>query len=84
MATWQGKTRGGLTGHRIFVFILQYLGLSPAYFLLCFVSFYYFIFSRKSNRSIYSYFRNIRHYSSIKARKAVYCNYYTLRPDPDR
>lgn len=78
MATWQGKTRGGLLGHQIFVIILQYLGLAPAYFLLYFVSFYYFIFSRKSNRFIYSYFRNIHHYSSCKARRAVYRNYYVF------
>ena len=76
MADWQGKTRGGLLGHQIFVFILRYLGLSPAYFLLYFVSFYYFVFSRKSNRFIYSYFKDIHHYSSFKARKAVYRNYY--------
>jgi predicted LPLAT superfamily acyltransferase len=78
MATWQGKTRGGLLGHRIFVFILRHLGLNPAYFLLRFVSFYYFIFSRKSNRFIYSYFRDILHYSPFHARKAVYRNYYSL------
>jgi len=76
MATWQGKTRGGLLGHQIFAFILRYLGLKPAYFLLRFVSFYYFIFSRKSNRNIYAYYRNILHYSSFRARKAVYRNYY--------
>jgi predicted LPLAT superfamily acyltransferase len=78
MANWQGKTRGGLLGHRIFVFILKYLGLSPAYFLLTFVSFYYFLFSRKSNRFIYFYFKEIHHYSSFKARCAVYRNYYYL------
>jgi predicted LPLAT superfamily acyltransferase len=76
MATWQGKTRGGLLGHKIFVFILQYLGLSPAYFLLYFVSGYYFLFSRKSNHFIYHYFKDIHHYSSWKARKAVYRNYF--------
>jgi predicted LPLAT superfamily acyltransferase len=78
MASWQGKTRGGLLGHQIFIFILRYLGISPAYFLLYFVSFYYFIFSRKSNRFIYSYFKDIHHYSSCKARKAVYRNYYVF------
>jgi predicted LPLAT superfamily acyltransferase len=78
MADWQGKTRGSLLGHRIFVFILQYLGLSPAYFLLYFVSVYYFLFSRKSNRFIYAYFKNIHHYSSFKARIAVYRNYYVF------
>ena len=78
MATWQGKTRGGLLGHLIFVYTLQYLGLSTAYFLLRFVSSYYFIFSRKSNRVINKYFREIHHYSSASARWAVYKNYYTL------
>jgi predicted LPLAT superfamily acyltransferase len=76
MATWQGKTRGGLLGHLIFVFIIRHFGLQPAYLLLRFVSFYYFLFSRKSNRFIYSYFKDIHHYSSWKARKAVYRNYY--------
>jgi len=76
MATWQGKTRGGLLGHQIFVFILRYLGLKPAYFILRFVSLYYFIFSHKSNRYIYSYFKDIQHYSACRARKAVYRNYY--------
>jgi len=78
MATWQGKTRGGLLGHQIFVFILRYLGLKPAYFLLRFVSSYYFIFSRKSNRHILTYFKEIHHYSSFQARKSVYRNYYRL------
>jgi predicted LPLAT superfamily acyltransferase len=76
MATWQGKTRGGLLGHQIFVFTLQYLGLAPAYFLLYLVAIYYFFFSRKSNRYIYSYFKDIHHYSPYQARKAVYRNYY--------
>jgi predicted LPLAT superfamily acyltransferase len=76
MAEWQGKTRGGLLGHRIFVFILRHFGLQPAYLLLRFVSFYYFIFSRKSNRHIFHYFKEIHHYPSCRARKAVYRNYY--------
>jgi len=78
MATWQGKTRGGLIGHQIFVFILKYLGLYPAYFLLYFVASYYFIFSRKSNRVMFNYFKTIHHHSSFRARRAVYRNYYTL------
>jgi predicted LPLAT superfamily acyltransferase len=59
----------------IFVIILRYLGLKPAYFLLRIVSTYYLFFSRKSNRFIYRYFKEIHHYSSFKARRAVYRNY---------
>jgi predicted LPLAT superfamily acyltransferase len=78
MAGWQGKTRGGLLGHRIFVFILKNFGLGPAYFLLRFVSFYYFLFSHKSNKHIFQYFREIHHYSRFRARWSVYRNYYVF------
>jgi len=78
MATWKGKTRGGLLGHLIFVYTLRYFGLQPAYFLLRFVAFYYFLFSRKSNHHIYFYFREIHHYSPWKSRWSVYNNYYAL------
>jgi predicted LPLAT superfamily acyltransferase len=76
MAGWEGKTRGGLLGHRIFVLTIRYFGISSAYFLLRFVSFYYFLFSKKSNIHIYSYFHKRLGYSSTRARMMVYRNYY--------
>ena len=78
MATWKGKTRGGLLGHQIFVFILKHFGLSSAYLLLRFVAFYYFIFSRASNKHIYFYFKEILGYPPRRARWSVYLNYYSL------
>ncbi len=76
MARWEGKTRGGLLGHQIFVATIRYLGISSAYFLLRFVSLYYFFFSSKSNRYIYDYFRNRLGYQALKARISVYRNYF--------
>lgn len=76
MAEWEGKTRGGSLGYRIFILTLKHLGLNPAYFLLRFVAAYYFLFARKSNRHIRHYFRNVLCYPSGKARWAVYRNYY--------
>lgn len=78
MSSWDGKTRGGLTGYRIFVYILKTFGLGPAYFLLRFVSFHYFLFSRESNRNIYFYFRKMLGYGTWRARISVYRNYYKL------
>lgn len=78
MSSWDGKTRGGLTGYRIFVYILKTFGLGPAYFLLRFVSFYYFLFSRESNRNIRFYFRKMLGYGTWRARISVYRNYYKL------
>ncbi|HKR03781.1 MAG TPA: lipid A biosynthesis acyltransferase, partial [Bacteroidia bacterium] len=75
--TWKGKTKGGLTGHKIFFFFLKTFGLSPAYFILYFVAFYFFIFS-DTNKFIFSYFKNILGYSSFKSRLKVYRNYYLL------
>ncbi len=78
MSTWDGKTRGGLTGYRIFVYILKNLGLKPAYFLLRFVSFYFFLFSRKSNKHMRYYFREVLGYGNRKSRISIYRNYYVL------
>ncbi|HSG68137.1 MAG TPA: hypothetical protein VK994_05475 [Bacteroidales bacterium] len=78
MSTWDGKTRGGLTGYRIFVSILKTFGIGSAYFLLRFVAFYYFLFSRTSNRHIAYYFREVLGYGKWKTRISIYRNYYLL------
>lgn len=78
MSTWDGKTRGGLTGYRIFVSILKTAGLKPAYFLLRFVAFYYFLFSRSSNRHVKYYFSEVLGYGKWKTIQSVYHNYFLL------
>ncbi len=78
MSSWDGKTRGGLTGYRIFVYVLKTFGLGPAYFLLRFVALHYFLFSRKSNRHIRFYFRDVLGYGRWRSRLSVYRNYYML------
>ena len=76
MSRWEGKTRGNLLGHQIFVLTIRYLGIPFAYLLLRFVAFYYFLFSRESSRHIYHYLRHRMGYGSAKARRMVYRNYY--------
>jgi len=78
MSTWDGKTRGGLAGYRIFIYILKTLGLRPAYFLLRFVAFYYFLFSRKSNRHLAFYFRKVLGHGKWRSKKSTYQNYFLL------
>jgi predicted LPLAT superfamily acyltransferase len=72
---WQGRSRGGTLGHRIFVFILKTFGLRTAYFFLRFVAFYFFLFA-KSTRTSLKYFREIHGYKGFKAYLATYRNYY--------
>ena len=74
---WDGQSRGKVLGFKIFVFILNNFGLNPAYFILRFVSFYYFLFS-KPNKFVRQYFKKVHGYSNLKARLAVYKNNYIL------
>ncbi len=78
MTKWDGRTRGGLIGYKIFVFFIKTLGIGFAYFFLYLVAWYFVFFSRKAYRSIYFYFRQIHHYGSWKAFISTYLNFCTL------
>lgn len=75
---WQGKSKGSVSGYRIFVFLIKHLGVRAAYFLLYFVAFYYFLFERKSNRCMYDYFRNRLGFSPVKSFFSLYRSYFTF------
>lgn len=77
-AEWEGKSRGTLLGYKIYIFFLKTLGISAAYFLLRFVIFYYVLFSPKSNRDIYYYFRKRHGFSRWKSFFNIYKSYYTF------
>jgi predicted LPLAT superfamily acyltransferase len=75
---WEGKSKGTVLGYKIFIFFIKNFGVRAAYGLLYFVAFYYFIFSVKSTRSIYYYFRERLRYSALKSVLSVYKSYYTF------
>lgn len=75
MNQWDGKSRGTLLGYKIFVFFIKNFGVRTAYFVLYFVALYYFLFLKKSNRSIFYYFKNRQGYPYFKAKIAVYKSY---------
>ncbi|MFN8307309.1 MAG: lipid A biosynthesis acyltransferase [Ferruginibacter sp.] len=78
MSSWQGKSKGTPLGYRIFVWILKNAGLSPAYFLLRFVVFYYFLFSWKASGHIYRLYRHKLGFGPAKSLRYLYRNYYLL------
>lgn len=78
MPQWQGKSRGNKLGYQIFVFVCSRLGIWPAYFLLRLVAFYYVIFSPKTTRPIFSYFRQRLNFSWLQSSLRVYQNYYVF------
>ncbi len=78
MPRWQGKSKGNKLGYRIFVFVCRRLGVLPAYFLLRFVAFYFFLFSVSSSRQIYNYFNQRLGYGRLKSLLKLYSNYYVF------
>lgn len=78
MSAWQGKSKGTSLGYRIFVWVLKTFGVLPAYFLLRFVTLYYFFFSFKASRQIYSLYRHRLGYSRFSSIIKIYKNYYLL------
>ncbi len=78
MSSWQGKSKGTPLGYRIFVWVLKTFGVLPAYFMLRFVVLYYFFFSFKASRQIYSLYRHKLGYSWFSSMSKLYKNYFYL------
>ncbi|MEI7726319.1 MAG: lipid A biosynthesis acyltransferase [Bacteroidota bacterium] len=76
MSSWEGKTRGGVLGYKIFVWTLKYLGLRFAYFLLSFVVIYFVAASGKAFMAIFHFYLEVMKYSRVKAFLSIYRNYY--------
>ncbi|HEY0030326.1 MAG TPA: lipid A biosynthesis acyltransferase, partial [Bacteroidia bacterium] len=73
---WEGKSKGTVLGHKIFVFILNHLGLKLAYIVLRFVALYYFFFARKSNKHNFYFFHKVLKYKRFTTWLKIYKNYY--------
>lgn len=78
MSQWEGKSKGTPLGYRIFIFLIRFGGVQPAYFLLRFVAFYYFLFSWQSSRAILDLYRRRLDHSRLSAILLLYRNYYRL------
>jgi predicted LPLAT superfamily acyltransferase len=78
MTQWDGKTRGGVAGYKIFVFFIKYFGVSFAYFFLKIVAFYFLFASSKSYKNIYYYFNAIHKYGKVKSYVFAYLNFCML------
>jgi predicted LPLAT superfamily acyltransferase len=78
VATWKGQSRGQVLGYRIFITLLRYTGLRPAYFILRFVAFYFLLFAPASFRNIFSFYHKRLGLHFWKSLAAVYRNYYVF------
>jgi predicted LPLAT superfamily acyltransferase len=78
MSRWKGKTKGGVAGYKVFIFLIKNFGIKSAYLLLNFVAFYFFLFAKTEKAPIYWYFRNIHKYKKFKAKLSVLKNFHLL------
>jgi len=78
MESWEGKTRGGVLGYKIFVWTLRNLGISFAYFLLFFVVSYFMFTSGKAFIWIYRFFHERMNYGKLKSLISIYRNYFVF------
>ncbi len=78
MSEWKGKTRGGIQGYKIFVFLIKNFGLNTAYLILVFVSAYFVLFAPKATKSIYNYLRKIHKFNRFKAGIGVFKTFYVF------
>ncbi len=78
MASWEGKTRGGVAGYLTFIFILKHLGLGFAYFILRFVVVYFVLFAPLARKSLWLYFREIHRWGVWKSFTGLFENFYVF------
>jgi predicted LPLAT superfamily acyltransferase len=78
MSQWDGKSKGKVFGYKIFLFLIQKLGIKSAYLLLYFVAFYYLLFSVKGTKAIHYYYHKRLGYGSLNSYFKVYHNYYSF------
>ncbi|MCF0073796.1 lipid A biosynthesis acyltransferase [Dyadobacter sp. CY261] len=76
MSRWDGKTKGSLTGYKIFLFFINTLGLGFAYGLLRVVTYYYYLFAAKPRQALLDFYQNTLHVTGSDARKMARRNFY--------
>ncbi len=78
MNKWKGRSKGTITGYKIFVWCIRNAGIRSSYAVLYLVAAYYFLFLRKSSRYISSYFRKRLDYGFLKTKISVFRSYLTF------
>jgi len=72
---WTGVTGGGTLGQKLLIILFKYVNVKAVYWVLWLVTPFYMLFSRKSYKAIYHYFRQQWGYSPLKAFYKTYRNH---------
>lgn len=78
MATaWDGRSRGNKLGYGIFIVLLKIGGVTPAYFLLRFVSWYYILFVPSATRPLRQLYSRLG-FDAAKTNRYIRKNIYVF------
>jgi predicted LPLAT superfamily acyltransferase len=72
---WTGVTGGGMLGQKLLIMLFKFVNVKAAYWVLWLVVPFYMLFSRKSYKAIYHYFRQQWGYPPLKAFYKTYRNH---------
>lgn len=76
VSRWDGKTKGSLTGYKIFLFFIRHSSLEVVYGLLRLVTYYYYLFSSKSRNALVSFYKSFLNLPDNQIRKLTRLNFY--------
>ena len=76
MSQWDGKSKGTVVGYKIFLNTIKFFGLPLTYFILRFVTFYYYIFAKHNRNSIRDFYLNALNIPKKKINQFTRRNFY--------
>ena len=76
MSSWEGKSRGGVWGYRIFIFLLKNINIRFSYVLLRAVAAYFWLFSNR--KPLLYFYQNRLQFNRKETYKSIYYNYVML------
>lgn len=75
---WEGRTRGGATGYRFFLWLIRHSGLGAAYAFLSVVVLYFIPFAPRQTRSSWVYARKVLGLPVLKSVFFLVRSYYSF------
>ena len=78
MAKWTGQTRGNTLGYGIIINAIKFFGLGMGYFMLWFVSFYFYFFVPTNRRILKDFYLNYVKIPKWKIPIVIYKNHILL------
>lgn len=71
MSSWSGQSKGNRLGYAIFIFLLRYAGIAPAYLLLRFVAQYYIWFVPQATMPLRNLYLTKLRFSKKQTRQLI-------------